>query len=234
LIARKKAFEHLSSDYFMKSITGLLTVILIAVSITGAAQEEVTIVQYSSFCESATMRGAPGAIRERISEVNHVNDHLAFKAILIRGCGQPVIPTKAIRRGNVVYVTTAQLQSENLILSNGEKVVRSYLPEECECAHELRLELGTDGADTFVIDNITLEVTDEKFETQPLRYFVFRGDTTGYEDKYGRRQGYYIIERKKNMLRSHYKDGVQIRCELLSLDGELLEIAEDCYPLLKK
>lgn len=44
LIARKKAFDHLSSDYFMKSITGLLTVILIAVGITGAAQEEVTIV----------------------------------------------------------------------------------------------------------------------------------------------------------------------------------------------
>jgi hypothetical protein len=208
-----------------------IVLILLLMTITASAQE-IAIVQHSSFCEGNAGLGGPGSFRERIKAVGR-NDgaNFSFTAIVIRDCDQPIFPTKAIKKSDTLFVTTSQIETATFNLTNGEKVTRRYSEEECRCAYELRLEVAIDTISSISIDGKILERTDERFVTQPIRYFIFNGDTTGYEDIYGRRQGSFIIKRKNDLLKSVYKDGIQVSCELLSLEGKLIRKEMDCHSI---
>jgi hypothetical protein len=193
--------------------------------------QEVAILQHSSFCEGDAGPGGPGSYRERIKDLRRKGRaNFSFTAILTRDCDRPVFPVKASKRGDTLIVTTSQIEAATFNLSNGDQITRWYNEEECRCAYEFRMDVAVDTILAISIDGKILEKTDEKFVTQPIRYFIFNGDTTGYEDKYGRRQGAYIIKRKNDLLKPIYRDGVQVSCELLSLEGKLIRKEEDCVP----
>ena len=202
--------------------------ILILVAITAVGQD-VTIVQHSSFCEDNAGLGGPGSYRERIKYLEQIESgNYSITAVLVRDCERPIFPVKAFKRADTLFITTSQVKMATYTLTNGLKVSRLYSEEECKCAFEVRMEAVADTVSVVSVDNKVLDRTDEKLITQAIRYFLFKGDTTGYEDKYGRRQGYIIIARKNDLLKSIYKDGVQLGCELLSLDGRLIRAEKDC------
>lgn len=204
-------------------------VLLLFVTLTASAQE-IPIVQHSSFCEGNAGVGGPGSYRERIKAVGRKDGaNYLFTAVLIRDCDLPIFPIKAIKKGDTLFVTTSQIETATFNLANGEKVTQRYSEEECRCAYEFRMEVALDTISTISIDGKTLEKTEERLVTQPIRYFILNGDTTGYDDIYGRRQGAYVIKRKNDMLKSIYKDGIQLSCELLSLDGKLIRKEKDCH-----
>jgi hypothetical protein len=208
--------------------------LLFLITITATAQE-VSIAQHSSFCEATSGLGGPGSYRERIKEARRKdNNHYLITAILVRDCDQPVFPLKAFQKSDTLFVTTSQIETAIFNLTDGSKVSERYNEEECRCAYELRMEIVLDTTSVISIDERILEKTDEKFVTQPIRYLIFKGDTTGFEDKYGRRQGYYYIERKKDILKTLYKDGSQVSCELLTLDGKLIAKEKDCHPFIER
>jgi len=211
-------------------LTRILLIIL--VTITARAQD-IPIVQHSSFCEGNAGLRDPGSYRERIKDVRRKDGaNLSFTAILIRDCNLPIFPLKAFKKGDTLFVTTSQVETAMFSLTNGNQVTRRYNEEECWCAYEFRMEVALDTISTISIDGKMLAKTEEKLVTQPIRYFVFNGDTTGHEDMYGRRQGAYFIKRKNDVLKSTYKDGVQLSCELLSLDGKLIRKEKDCHSFI--
>jgi hypothetical protein len=183
--------------------------LLLLISITSTAQD-ISIIQHSSFCETNAGLGGPGSYRERIKEARRIGyDHFLFTAVIVRDCAQPIFPVRAKQKGDTLFVTTSQVESATFNLANGSKVSQLYLEEECRCAYEFRMEVVVDTVSVISIDKRILEKTEEKFVTQPVRYYVFEGDTTGYEDKYGKRQGYFIIKRKNDLVKSYYKDGIK-------------------------
>jgi hypothetical protein len=204
-------------------------VILLFATVTAFAQE-IAIVQHSSFCEGNAGLGGPGSYRERIKDVGRKDGaNYSFTAVLIRDCDQPIFPVEAIKKDDTLFVTTSQIETATFNLANGKQVKQLYSEEECRCAYEFRVEVALDTVSTISIDGRILEKTEERLVTQPIRYFIFNGDTTGYDDRYGRRQGAYVIKRKNDLLKSIYKDGVQLSCELLSLDGKLIRKEKDCH-----
>lgn len=206
----------------------ILILILILLAITTFGQD-VTIVQHSSFCEANAGLGGPGSYRERIKNIERTDKgNYSITTVLVRDCKLPIFPVKALNRADTLFITTSQVEMATYQLTNGLKVSRLYSEEECKCAFELRMEVVTDSISNVSVDNKVLERTEEKLITYPIRYFLFKGDTTGHEDKYGRRQGYIITARKNDLLKSIYKDGVQVGCELLSLDGRLIRAEKDC------
>lgn len=210
-------------------MSSLRILLLFFVTVSASAQE-IAIVQHSSFCEGNAGLGGPGSYRERIKAVERQDGaNFSFTAILIRDCDQPIVPTKAIKNGDTLFVTTSQIETATFNLANGEKITKRYSEEECRCAYEFRVEVALDTISTISIDGRILEKTEERLVTQPIRYFVFNGDTTGYDDVYGRRQGAHVIRRKNDLLKSIYKDGIQLSCELLSLDGKLIRKEKDCH-----
>ena len=188
------------------------------------------MVRHSSFCEGVAGHVGPGSYRERIKDVGRKDGgNFSFTAILVRDCGRPVFPVNAIKSGDTLFVTTSQAETATFNLASGEQVTRRYGLEERSCAYEFRMEIATDTLSTISIDGRILEKTEERWVTQPIRYFIFNGDTTGHEDSYGKRQGYYVIKRKNDMLKVIFEDGVHVGCELLSLEGKLIRKEKDCH-----
>ncbi len=210
----------------------LKTLLLLLIALTASGQQ-IPIVQHSSFCEGVAGHVGPAAYRERIKDAGlRDSGNFSFTAILVRDCGLPVFPVEAIKRGDTLFVTTSQIETATFNLDNGKQVTRRYELEDCHCAYEFRMEVATDTVSTISIDGRVLEKTEERWVTQPIRYFVFNGDTTGHEDTYGKRHGYYVIKRKNDMLKVIFEDGVQVGCELLSLDGKVIRKEKDCYPFI--
>ena len=210
----------------------ILLLLLIAIS---ARAQEVSIVQYSSFCEEVSALGGYGVYRERIVNIQRNDDGgYLVTAIIVRQCGLPVVPLNAEMDRDTLTVKTAQPGLVKYQFENGKEVSQVYNGEDCNCAFNFRIEVAVDTLSYISIDGKFLDKTEEKYVTYPKRYFVFRGDTTGYEDEYGRRQGYYLVERKKDILKSLYKDGNQVSCELLTLQGKLIAKEKDCYLFIEK
>lgn len=213
-------------------LVSLTAILLLFITATVLGQKA-PVIQYSSFCEGGNALGGPGSYRERIKEISR-NDtrNLCLTAIVIRDCGLPIVPIQAIANGDTLFVNTGRVQSTTFNLTNGEKVTRWYEEEDCLCAYEFRLEVALDTVSVIYIDGRLLERTDEKYVTVPIHYFTFNGDTTAYADKYGKRHGAYVIKKNDHLLKTIYKNGNLVGCELLSLDGKLIRSDKDCYSLI--
>lgn len=199
-----------------------------------ACAQEIPIIQYSSFCESNTWLGEK-SYRERIVEVERTRDgYYAITAMLIRECGQPLFPLEAVQKQDTLFVSTTQITMATLSLDDGRQVSRVFNAGECHCVFEFRMEIAIDSVSLISFDGRVLEKTEEEFHTYPIKYFTFKGDTTGYIDKYGIRHGDQIIQRKTDLLKVKYKDGSPEECELLTLDGKVIANDADCFNLIQK
>jgi ribosomal protein L37AE/L43A len=131
-------------------------------------------------------------------------------------------------QGDTLVVNTYRVEEQQLRLSNGDKIVEYSQPADCECAYELRMELQADRISNVKINNKILELTDEEFQTFPIKYLIYKGDTTGYADKYGLRQGCFVIERKDGILKTYFKDNECTHCELWDRKGQIIRKNNDC------
>lgn len=68
-------------------------------------------------------------------------------------------------------------------------------PCECNCCYEFTYQIKgiTDDKIKITFKNKDIEQSDEKFETYPVSFKMLNGDTINYTDKYGLKQGIWIL-----------------------------------------
>jgi len=72
-----------------------------------------------------------------------------------------------------------------------------------------------------------LPITNEKFKTFPIKYFINNNDTTGFVNKYGLKQGVLIFNHSETTLKNYYLDNEVIKFELFDLNNKLLIESEN-------
>lgn len=123
---------------------------------------------------------------------------------------------------------THEIIYQTSVLDIGDTIQFSSSPQECACAYQISLKFNADTIENVKINGKTLPITDEVFKTHAVAYFIYKGDTTGYTDKYGVRQGLFIYERKNGkILKVRYVDNQPTWYQLYDNAGKLLEEAKD-------
>jgi hypothetical protein len=192
-----------------------------------ATCQEVGLRQYSFYCESTTMVDDK-YLQERIKSIHGTrSDGWRIDAIIFDDCNIRLYPMVKMQRDTLV-VDIYTVEKQELKLSNGDEIVEYSQPEDCTCAYELRMELQADWISSVKVNNRNLKLTDEKFQTFPVKYLVYKGDTTGYVDKYGLRHGCYVIDRTDGILKTYYKDNICTGCELWDRKGQIIEKSKEC------
>jgi hypothetical protein len=99
---------------------------------------------------------------------------------------------------------------------------------ECDgCCYQFTYFItGLKGKDFGVkLRSMVIQLSDEKYITYPVKYYIFNGDTTGYKDKYGRKQGIIISKRETGQLfETHYTNGRIDSTVLKDCTGKIIEI----------
>jgi len=194
--------------------------------------QQVSVVQYSSFCEGSNLVEQK-FVSERIRSLQKIDVRTwQVDAVIIRDCGGKLYP-EVEQSQDTVFIEIHTIEMATYRLSNDKVVTELYQPEECYCAYQLKMQVSVDTIGHILVDKKQLKISDEKFLTYPIRYFVFKGDTTGYVDRYGLRQGHMVILKPKYILKSFYKDNIQTGCEIWDLKGENLIQAGECVGLLE-
>ena len=189
--------------------------------------QEVSLRQYSFYCES-NIQVDEKYLQERIKSMHETSSNgWEIEAIIFDDCNVRLYPVVRMQ-GDTLVVHTYRVEKQELKLSNGDTIVEHSQPEECECAYELRMELQADSIGSVRVNNKNLKLSDEEFQTFPIKYLIYKSDTTGYVDKYGLRQGCYGIERGDGVLKTYFKDNKCTRCELWDLAGQILKQSNDC------
>jgi|GEM_PF-5095879 len=102
---------------------------------------------------------------------------------------------------------------------------------ECLCAYRGSAEFYSQNFETIFINEKALPRTNSFFKTYEIEYFVHQGDTIGYNDKYGRFQGYvpryFRTTKAGNKTRAFFKNGNIVRRDAYSPNGDLLISEED-------
>jgi hypothetical protein len=209
--------------FFMKFILTICFAFIYHSSIC----QEVVLRQYSFFCESTTMVDDK-YLQERIKSMQGTSSSgWRIDAIIFDVCNVRLYPIVKMQ-GDTLVVDTYWVEKQELKLSNGDEIVEYPQPEECTCAYELRMELQADQISSVKINKRNLKLTNEKFQTYPIKYLIYKGDTTGYIDKYGLRQGCYAIERKDDIHKTYYKDNICLGCELWDKKGQIIRKSNEC------
>jgi hypothetical protein len=184
--------------------TGFL--ILLTLFTLAASGQEVNLVDFKpSECDQ---NGESDRIISRIvSETNH-NDTLQIEIGTVATCCVDFTPSIEFRKDTLrlSYVETGEFC-------------------ECYCCYQFTYFITGLVDEKFVttLQDEVIEMSKEKYKTYPIEYFIFKGDTTGYLDKYGHRQGVYISEREDNLIKTHWKDGENVKAVLTDLEGNVLK-----------
>ncbi len=98
------------------------------------------------------------------------------------------------------------------------------IPCDCICAYDFVVQFQEPlNSDTkFFVKNRILEKGISKLKMHKKRYFIFENDTTGFDDENGLRQGFVVYNRKKDLKKIYYKDGVFIKLEITDKKGNVL------------
>ena len=98
------------------------------------------------------------------------------------------------------------------------------VPCECICAYDfvVRFNAILDSKTKFFIKNKVLEENIPKLRLLEKRYFVFKNDTTGFDDENGLRQGFIVHERKNDLKKIYYKDGKFIKLVITDKQGKVI------------
>lgn len=205
----------------------LILVFFVFGLISPTQSQVVTVNQYTFYCESNSYVDGK-FLKERIRSMERTSSgNLNIELIVLDECNVSIYPGVKIERDTLV-VTSIRIEKQELELTNGKRVVILSQPHDCECAYELRLELQVDDIGGVIFNTKRLELTDERFKTFPIRYFVYKSDTTGYVDKYGLRQGCYLIEKKDHVLKTYYEDNNCTLVELWDRKKQLIKRSTDC------
>jgi len=164
----------------------------------------------------------PYRLRTRIISKEFIGDTLSISIGMVGNCGVDFVP----------YVDNEQ----DTILLRVEEI---GIPDECLCCYELNFRLyGIIDMNASVKFNSKVIISSsEMYKTYPVKYIVFKGDTTGYIDKYGLKQGVYIQEHKGMQIERHIKDDEYVKFKLRDEKGSLvLESAKltEIYELANK
>ncbi len=210
--------------YFMKLT---ITISFVLIFCKCVICQEVGLRQYSFYCEGTTQVDDK-YLQERIKSIqrNGTNEW-RIEAVIFDDCNVQLYPIVKME-GDTLVVNTYTIEKQELQLSNGDKIIEYSQPEECECAYELRMELQTYKIGPVKINSKNLILTDERYLTFPIEYLIYKGDTTGYADKYGLRQGSHWIERKDGILKTYFKDNKCTGCELFDRKGQIIRKSDDC------
>ena len=107
-------------------------------------------------------------------------------------------------------------------------------PCECICCYQFTYHiLGLKGIDfkTKIYKKYTHN-TDEVL-VNPVKYYINNGDTTGYKDKYGNKQGViYIKTENGNYIETFYKNNVPEMYILKNRDGVIIKKSPDWFEIL--
>lgn len=191
----------------------------------------VYLIDYSSFCESDDVI-EDKYLQERINSIEHQNYYWLIKATIIDDCGVKLYP-KFRFQNDTLEIETYKIDFQINVLETKDTIFDMSQPEECYCGYLLSLKFSIDTIDNIKINGRILPITEERFLTFPIKYSVFNGDTTGYTDKYGLRQGVHIIKRyDKKILKQYYLDNKAIKYELFDSNGKLLLESEDFGDIL--
>lgn len=193
--------------------------------------QEVFPTQFSSFCEgNIYLEGK--YLQERINRIYKQNGRWRIDATIIDDCGIKLYPECRMME-DTLFINTYAIEWQKNVLENGDAVYEQSQEEECYCAYLLRLEFSLDTLFNIKINNKNLPVTDEVFQTFDIKYFIHDGDTTGYQDKYGLRQGYMVFKNSAGVFRQYYKDGEFIYCEFYDRNGIVIKKSGDCLEILE-
>src|SRR5688500_8788549 len=205
----------------------ILTICFAFMLCHSAICQEVALRQYSFFCESTTLVDDK-YLQERIKSIQATSSSgWRIDAIIFDVCNVRLYPMVKMQ-GDTLLVDIYRVEKQELKLTNGDAIVEYSQPEDCTCAYELRMELQADRITSVKINNRNLKLTSEKFQTYPIKYLIYKGDTTGYVDKYGLRQGCYVIERTDEILKTYYKDNRCTGCELWDRKGQIVKRSNEC------
>jgi hypothetical protein len=98
-------------------------------------------------------------------------------------------------------------------------------PCECGCCYEFTYQINGVKDDNIKITfrNKNIEQSDEKYETYPVRFKILNGDTINYVDKYGFKQGIWVLS--SDTLRKNryfeYADNIAVRRVMLYPNGQI-------------
>lgn len=154
----------------------------------------------------------PYRLKTRIISKQFVGDTLAIRIGMVDTCGFEFTPT-------------FKYSQDTISLGIG----KHGTGEECICCYELVYRIiGMNHLNTPITfkSKLILE-SNEKYWTTPIKYFVFKGDTTGYIDKYGLKQGMYIREKNGKLIEIHCKDDEFIKVRVRDLNGNLILESND-------
>ncbi len=135
-------------------------------------------------------------IKTRIINQNFSGDTLQINVGLVALCCVDFLPS-------------IKFENDTLDLLYTETGV----PCDCVCCYQFSYYITGITSKTFKVklQSKFIELSDEKFKTYPIKYFIFNNDTTGYRDKYGLRQGIQVIESGEYVLETHFKDDIPIK-----------------------
>ena len=156
-------------------------------------------------------------IRNRISEIYLQNDTLFVSVGFVANCGYEDNPiADAIIKNDTLYLSFGyKYVIEDTLVENGDSVfIISFSEYECDCCFEFQYLVRNVNSDTIPVKLndklITFHL--EKYMTYPIRFEVFKGDTINLVDKYGFRQGLWLIfndDHRLMMERNYLYDSIK-------------------------
>ncbi len=98
-------------------------------------------------------------------------------------------------------------------------------PCECDCCYEFTYQINgiEDGQIKITFRGKEIEQSDEKYKTYPVQFRVLNGDTLNYVDKYGFRQGIWVVGPDTLIRRRYfeYSDNYPVRRVKLFPSGQI-------------
>ena len=160
------------------------------------------------------------------SQFELVNKKLGFELINFYSEGCDNLPGEGINRladriktieylGDSIKITIAKKEICCLKFRVGIQVKQTDtinliyethgLPCKCRCLYDLIYTLKVPSNNlinlNFQINGKSIELSDEKYRTYPAEFELFQGDTINRIDKYGMRQGYWLVKDSLNRIK---------------------------------
>jgi len=166
-------------------------------------QESNLIDFHPSFCDESedALR-----IRNRVSDIFFKNDTLFISVGFVANCG---FATEHLYPGahylnDTLYLSFDLEPQITDSVNEGEEIIyfTSLNYEECDCCFEFMYLLKNIPHDSIPIklNDKNIYFHKEKYKTYPISYKVFKGDTINFVDKYGFRQGKWLMHKDAELL----------------------------------
>jgi len=195
----------------------ILIIIVFSINLVDAQQP--FIINYSSTCESNVIFDNK-LVKERINRVYRNDSLWTVELTVIKYCESKFRPEVKFKH-DTLFIEFVTILRPVITVHSGKDLERS-------CAYDMKMDISIDTIKNLIIDRKHLPLTDERFEPYQKKYFIYKGDTTGFEDNLGIVNGYQVYESNKFVLKQFYKDNEPEKCELYDNTGKLIESSYDC------